>query len=120
MDDGGELDLESLTPGIRKTVAWLNGHGFKTTDSGDGHTNIDAGMEDALPFPHVVIHVSPEALVSESNRLRDLVESHGIPVQPLGPGIDTPSIQANYDPAEPIGLIMLSGVDDASLFPLAS
>lgn len=108
----------SLTPGIRRTVAMLNEHGFHTTDSGDGVTNVAAGMDDALPYPNVAILVTPAAmLIAEALRLHDLIQARGICVEPMGEDPQMPAIQATFDPAVPdYGVIMLTGVDDAKLF----
>lgn len=49
-----ELDITTISPGVRDLVAALRDAGLHTTDSGDG-SNHAAGMECALPFPHVFI-----------------------------------------------------------------
>ena len=37
----GNVNLPGdINPGIRRTVEWLNAHGFRTTDSGDGVTHM--------------------------------------------------------------------------------
>jgi hypothetical protein len=116
------LDLDSLTPGIQKTVVWLRQHGFETTDSGDGVTNVAAGMEEALDYPHVMISVLPESLVEKTSLLLRLIEARGIRVNPMGSDPQEPAIQATFDPANKDypAVIMLSGVDDHKLFPQAS
>lgn len=63
------IDLESIQPKMRRLVLWLNRHEFITTDSGDGVTNVAAGMEGALSIPHVVCRVEPDKLIDESHRL---------------------------------------------------
>lgn len=47
------VDLSVIHEKMRPVVALLNANGFTTTDSGDGVTNVELGMEGALPFPHV-------------------------------------------------------------------
>lgn len=107
---------EELNPGIRRTVEWLNSLGFETSDSGDGKTNVEIGMEEALPFSHVIIIVTPEKLVEETRRLRDVLQSKGIRIDAIAMDMELPSIQASFDPVDEIGIIFLSGVDDQKLF----
>ena len=114
-----EIDLQSLSPGIRRTVAFLRSEGFETTDSGDGHSNM--GMECAMPFPNVAIRCpNPENLVSEARRLQEVLAKNGVMVEPLGPDdpevTQPPHIEATYDPSNDIGFILLMYVDDQVLF----
>lgn len=114
------LDLEKLNPGIRRTVAFLREHGFDTSDSGDGHTNVAAGMEGALDVPHVVVPAGPCSLIGEAARLHSLLRLRGIDVAPNGrrdpEGEDgAAEIHAIYDPADGSAVIVLLGVDDALL-----
>lgn len=103
-----ELDLTALDPGIRETVRWLRSHGFETTDSGDGVSK-DLSNEDVLPFPHVAMMVPPDELVAEADRLAALLREAGHDIQPQGPeGTTAPAIQASYDPANGIGMIVLT------------
>ena len=111
------FDANDLTPGIRQTVVWLRDHGFHTTDSGDGVTNVESGMEYALPFPHVFMTCTPEVLIAETQRLQDLLTDMGVEVEPLGPeNTQLPHLEATYDPCDNLGFIALSGVDDDLLF----
>lgn len=57
------LDLADISPGVRKLVAALREAGLWTSDSGDG-SNYEAGMDCALPFPHVFI-VCPSSETSK-------------------------------------------------------
>jgi hypothetical protein len=50
MDD---FDYEQLNPGIRDLVKTLHELGYETSDSGDGKTNIEAGMDWGFDFRHV-------------------------------------------------------------------
>ena len=103
------LNEADLDHGIRLTVRWLREHNFDTTDSGDGVSKADLiTTGDALDFPHVVMVVEPRALITESLRLFDLLETRGLPP---GPG----TIQANFDPADGVATIMLMGINDDTL-----
>ena len=110
--------VAGLSPGIRKTVLWLHNLGFDTTDSGDG-SNYKAGMECAMPYPHVCIVAPPSELASACDRLRGFLSAKGVDVQPIGPDPDDlqPFIQGTYDPANGVAIIDLHGVNDAMLFP---
>ncbi len=75
---------------MRKAVELLNKAGFKTTDSGDGVTNVEAGMEGALPFPHIIVRLDSEFLTPvfyEFERLeqwlagKDLGDLHNLEVE---------------------------------------
>lgn len=106
---------EAITPGVRRLVAYLNRQGFRTTDSGDGVTNVAAGMEGAMPFPNVAIEPgAPEALHTDAHALLLLLADIGIRVHPINDG-SVPCIQATYDPADESGVILLTGVDDSML-----
>ena len=127
------MDPNDLNPGIREVVAWLRERHFLTTDSGDGVTNVQAGMEGALDCPHVHCVVRSDLLTSEADRLFDLLVHEGLdPAQnvPL-PGFEEQvgpawSVEATYcpgdlgDPDGPlahqtIGIVSLFGVDDQKL-----
>jgi hypothetical protein len=100
---------DDLDPGIRRVVAWLTEHGFRTTDSGDGRTKFTngAGPPDALPFPHVFMRTSPQMMVRDADRLRSLVEKEGLREGVL--------IEATYSPYDGCGILALIGVADAAL-----
>ncbi len=107
---------KDLCPGIRRTVAWLQGHGFETTDSGDGHSN--EGMECALPVPNVTMVCQPWMMTSEADRLLMLLAGHGVVLEPCSPEEPgPPQIQASYDPANGVAAIVMLNVDDKLLFP---
>ena len=123
------LDYEGLDPGIRKVVRWLNDNGFKTVDSGDGRSKFgedgrplpdwdsgDPEFDLVIPYAHVVIEVAPEALVTESDRLRDRLRERGIDVGEMGPGNEV-AINGTYDPCLPEhpAFIMLVGLEDSGL-----
>jgi len=50
------VDYSKLDPGIRVLVWFLQGEGFKTTDSGDGVSK-EPDPECVYPAPHVHLHV---------------------------------------------------------------
>lgn len=105
--------MSGINPGVRCLVGWLNANGFETTDSGDGVTNLAAGMEGALDYPHVFIKGHPDTLLREARRLA--VELHirfGVKLRPQGADPKIPAIQATYDPVDESSVIALTGVDD--------
>ena len=103
----------NITPGIVKLVDLLNRYGFKTTDSGDGVTNVESGMECAMEFPNVAIRVLPGFLIEESHRLQDTLRKHGVTVRAQTMDPWEPAIQAMYDPGNNSAIILLTGVDDS-------
>lgn len=102
-------EVAKLDPGIRKVVMWMRGHGFETTDSGDGITKLDAGDFEALDEPHVFVKVEFDEMVAESKRLLGLLRELGLEV---GPG----DVQASYDPVDESSVLMLVGIDDEEMF----
>lgn len=109
-----DIDYSALTPGIRRTVALLRSWGFETTDSGDGVTNVQAGMEGAMTRPNVYITVRSDEMIGEADRLLGLLLDIGVEVDTQGPD-DAPCIQGMYDPCGDSAGILLMGVDDALL-----
>jgi hypothetical protein len=111
-----DIDYDDLDPGIREVVRRLNKAGFATCDSGDGVSKTEAIADgEAEPFPHVYIQVPmADDLIKESYRLKTLVESWGICVEPVG---FTPVwIQATFDPSNEYSpVLMLTGVSDKAL-----
>src|SRR4051812_36068008 len=93
---------------MRVLVAWLNSKGFLTTDSGDGITNVQAGMEGALDFPHVFMVVSPDKLVSEARRLVQQLEREGF----IFDGVSR-YVEATYNPTDGVAGLMLGGLSDS-------
>lgn len=122
---GGATEADMLAgvdPGVARLVAWLRGHGFETTDSGDGRTKFTQGFTEddgVCPYAHVAIVVEPVRLVPEADRLSWLLlKEHGVMVEPLGPeedGIGPPRIDATYCPAARAAMMTLVNVDDAML-----
>jgi len=110
--------IDGLSPGIRDLVIMLNEAGFETTDSGDG-SNHAQGMACAPEHPMVAILVRPEGMVSESRRLKSLIEQHGLnfeearKVQDCADGsfdIGWPDIQASYSPVDDVAVLVLLNV----------
>lgn len=101
-----------IQPKMRRLVGWLNSWGYETTDSGDGVTNVEAGMEGALPFPHVVMVVHPPAaLVTYSLGLLCDLEVIGVQMR----GRSDRWIEATYDPVDGVATMMLAGLTDADV-----
>lgn len=97
-----------INPGIRKTVEWLQSHGFKTCDSGDGETH---DHECDLPMPYVHIMVPfPELLVEEADRLASLLKGVGIEIQPCNEDNSVPTLHAGYDAGNRVATISLFNV----------
>ncbi len=121
MDD---LDLTTLDPGIRRTVAWLRERGFNTTDSGDGVTKLTYKPDsfyspeglDAMPFPNVAMTADALTLITDTDRLYRSLVAWGAKMEPAGNLMDDPSLQATYDRVSGVHTIMLLNVDDARLF----
>jgi hypothetical protein len=112
---GYDIDINELDPGIRETVRWLRGHSFETVDSGDGVSKAgEYGEGDYLPFPHVAMLCTPETLIYEADRLRDLLEEQGAPMVVVDPETDV-HIEASYSPLDGQAVLMLSNVDDKLL-----
>jgi hypothetical protein len=64
------IDYDELNPGIRDLVRELREvHGLNTTDSGDGVTNVEAGMEGALEEKHVFILVQLVDMIETTRTL---------------------------------------------------
>lgn len=102
-----DCNYDELDPGIRRTVAYLRGLGYETTDSGDGRTKAEAIAEGlALPFPHIVIRVSSSALIGYSHDLAKLMLDR----------VPDGHIEASYDPSDGIALVTVCGVADEAFF----
>lgn len=112
---------EDLDPGIRETVKWLQANNFNTTDSGDGKSKFEPGneMDFALAFPHVAMIVGVNDLIAEADRLVLLLESVGLDleasVEVEGQEMPLITVEATYSAIPQVGLLMLTGVDDAML-----
>ena len=111
MDKRRVVAASAIQPAMRGLVDWLNDNGFRTTDSGDGVTNVAAGMEGALPFPHVVIRTEPQYMVREAKRLLSTLEEDHIAVY----GVPGRSIEATFSPVDGVATIMLVGITGADV-----
>jgi hypothetical protein len=100
-------NYDEITPGVRKLVRFLRDAGFTTIDSGDGVTNVEAGMEGATEMPHVHIATTHRAMVVEAHRLQNAMDK----VCPAG----ACQIQAMYDPLDGIATLSVFGVTDKDL-----
>jgi hypothetical protein len=109
------MDLPSdINPGIRKTVEWLNGHGFRTTDSGDGETHM---AECDRPYPYVsIILDSPDDIVPEVDRLAGLLAEMGVAVGALDEHGNGPYIQGMYAYGAGPAMIDMINISDKTLF----
>lgn len=122
VDHDKPFNADELDPGIRKTVLLLRSWGFKTTDSGDGVTKVQGGYDPrcVLPFPHVAMICDPEALITESQRLLEILVGYGIDMGELAEdwsNLDTlPGIEASYSPLNGTSFLILSNISDAA-FP---
>lgn len=108
------LPAVTVNPGVQRLVGWLRSKGFDTTDSGDGVTNVAAGIEYALDFPHVAIAVNKDRMVQEADALADLLAEHGIPIH-MNHYEERPWIDATYCPGDQTALIFLNHVSDKDL-----
>lgn len=99
----GGCDCE-VDPGIAPLVALLKENGFVTTDSGDGRSK--PPEERSFEFPHVFVMTKKEVLITETERLYQLLQSQGIT------GF---TVEGNYGPADGVSLIMVLGKDEAEL-----
>jgi hypothetical protein len=108
MKNDDEDFYAQLAPGIRATVRLLRREGYETTDSGDGTTNIQAGMECAMDVPMIAIEVErAEQLPGVTRELHKLLIDHGIQEKP-----DKWSIQGTYSPVDKKSIITVWGIKD--------
>lgn len=107
------VDVMDLNPGIRRIVTWFNDMGFTTIDSGDGKTH---DFECDRDYAYVVIKIDPAQMVSGADRLKTILEEHGVCIGPIGPEGDlTPCMQASYDPVQGAAFIDVMNVTDDML-----
>lgn len=104
MDDD-DFDSLQLDPGIRAIVMEFRANGFTTTDSGDGISKHEQGIDDegTLDCPHVFMEVEPAEMKSEADRLQKLVESD--------PSLaaNTIEVAVSYAPADGIAILQWIG-----------
>lgn len=101
------VTTDEIQPRMRRLVALLQSVGFQTTDSGDGVTNVEAGMEDALDFPHVFMTCDSRKLVEEARRLLTIVRTwiRATEFQ----------IECTYSPVDDTAVLALYGLTDDDL-----
>jgi hypothetical protein len=87
-----------LDPGIVAAVRFLNAHGYRTTDSGDGVSK-EAGDE-TIPFPHVAVRAIPSGVVTVSDQIALL------PWDTIDLGPPT-MIEASYSAIDRVALVMV-------------
>lgn len=109
-----DFDISKIDPGVRMLVSLLRQHGFDTTDSGDGQSKEENGLD--VPHVHIVCHA--QLLVYEADRLHRVLAMHGVTIQPIAQE-GAPCVQATYDPADvdSTGMVSLFGVNDAMIRP---
>lgn len=105
-----------IDPRIRGLVVWLRDMGFETCDSGDGVSKFEdrsRNEECELDYPHVFIHVSPETLLLECNRLWIALVNAGLRIGPLSSkdiGKRLPGVVGRYEPGDYHSFIELVNV----------
>lgn len=106
--------LESLNPGIRRTVALLRARGFRTCDSGDGETHDHPCDREG---GYVVVQVEPARLAEEADRLASVLQGAGVRVraQELERIDGVTHVQAMYCPIDRVGVIDVSPIHDRQL-----
>lgn len=112
------LNYAELNPGIREVVRWLRQDlAFTTTDSGDGVTNVAAGMEGALPVPHVHCRLDFDTDDPDGREDSVFLDARDLmcALRNAGIAVDPSMIQLTYDPVTHVVLLSLYGVDDARL-----
>lgn len=90
-----------IQPKVKPLVDFLNSIGFKTTDSGDGVTNVEAGMECALDFPHVVVLTNSRDLTQDADLIFYKIKQQDF-------GLSELFVQGNYSPNDGIATIIVS------------
>lgn len=103
-----EINYEELNPGIRRLVKMLRDAGFETIDSGDGITNVEAGMEGALKTPHVHCVVASKVMVQEAHRMLSLFTDAAL-------DIESGQVQAMFDPVDGVATVSVYHLNDADL-----
>jgi hypothetical protein len=104
-------DAGPISPGIINTVNWLRANGFETTDSGDGKTNLEAGMSCAWDVPMVAMEIPPYLFLDEANRLQRLID----PFKNDGRWELDPQVEVAYLPKSGVCSLLLTCFDDAIL-----
>lgn len=103
------FNILNVQPTMRATVTWLRTMDFTTTDSGDGVTNVEAGMEGALTIPHVFMVSSKEMGFIEADVIWGALKRRGLDQ------VQGVSVEMGYSPDDRKVILALYGVDDALL-----
>lgn len=103
------FDINAVQPAMRQTVRWLRAMDMNTTDSGDGVTNVEAGMESALDFPHVFITTTPLLGLAEADIIWGAMRRYGLDQ------IEEVSVEAMYSPDDRKVIIAVYGITDELL-----
>jgi len=126
------VPYDDLDPGIRETVRFFTGLGFRTSDSGDGVSKVGGPHESCMMapgLPNVTICCEPMDLVSFADSLLAELSKVGINPGPdeatvtelAGPQPegteygDGVLIEATYIPESKSAFILVTGLDDAML-----
>ncbi len=112
------IDYSLLDPGIRRLVRWLRSRGYETTDSGDGSKVTT--MDCALAIPNVFIATTASRLTADADALLADLATIGVVLGAMSEEEVQPAIQATYDPSDGTAVLMLFGVSDADMPPLAN
>lgn len=99
----GGCDCEP-DPGIAPLVKLLKENGFYVTDCGDGKSK--PPEQRTLEIQHAFVVTKKDALISETQRLYNLLQSQGIT------GF---TVEGNYGPADGVSVIMVLGKEEAEL-----
>lgn len=104
------FSISQIQPTMRDTVLWVRSLGFNTTDSGDGITNVEAGMEGAIGIAHVFMVIASDSTAfGEADRLWEAVCEKGLGERP---DVD---VQMGYSPKDEVTTLCLFGVYDQIL-----
>lgn len=106
--------IHNIQPTMIRLVTLLRSWGYHTSDSGDGRLNIEAGMEGAIPFPHVIMRLTErqqDPMLAKDTLATFLHEAVG---QRLRDEVDH-HVEVSYSTQDGQWIIGLYGVTDADL-----
>lgn len=93
---------------LNKTLAWLLDNDFVPIDPVEFEED-----EFDNDYLHITLLSAPDHLISETNRLKTLLQAKNIPIDVITFDLSSPYIQASYDPSSQAAIISLFGVDDS-------
>lgn len=100
---------DEIQPTMVRTVALIRSFGLETTDSGDGVLNVEAGMEAALDFPHVIVMLDSAVFIDTT--ARRLASKLGAFVRP-----ETEfHVEVSYSTKDDLAIATIIGLTDAGL-----